>query len=236
MAFGGRPAAGFGARPGGSSRDLLPESTPTPAPHSARATRWQGRPARGTGRPTRTASARDGQRSSRGPPIVAAVIRRPLQCSAECTPCEGEQGRCRSSLLRGVIPEWRSQHRPCRSTSRTRTPLRLRDRSLWLLEGDEWGRLPFPESTGCGLQPHLLAHRALDIQARSPEGTGRRPAGGVRRWGHRGRQPAPGDSGVEITTPLQTEPWGERFLQVTDPNGIVIQLVQWVTSPSDQPA
>ena len=38
------------------------------------------------------------------------------------------------------------------------------------------------------------------------------------------------DSGVEITTPLQTEPWGERFLQVTDPNGIVIQLVQWVTS------
>ena len=44
------------------------------------------------------------------------------------------------------------------------------------------------------------------------------------------------EHGVEITTPLQTEPWGERFLQVTDPNGIVIQLVQWVTSPADQPA
>ena len=44
------------------------------------------------------------------------------------------------------------------------------------------------------------------------------------------------ERGVEITTPLQTEPWGERFLQVTDPNGIVIQLVQWVTSPADQPA
>jgi len=29
-------------------------------------------------------------------------------------------------------------------------------------------------------------------------------------------------------TPLQTEPWGERFLQVADPNGVVIQLVQWV--------
>ena len=43
------------------------------------------------------------------------------------------------------------------------------------------------------------------------------------------------NSGVAITTPLQTEPWGERFFQVTDPNGIVIQLVQWVTSPSDQP-
>ncbi len=38
-------------------------------------------------------------------------------------------------------------------------------------------------------------------------------------------------NGVEITTPIQTEPWGERFFQVTDPNGIVFQLVQWITSP-----
>lgn len=38
---------------------------------------------------------------------------------------------------------------------------------------------------------------------------------------------------VAITTPLQTEPWGERFFQVTDPNGVVIQLVQWVTNPGD---
>ncbi len=37
--------------------------------------------------------------------------------------------------------------------------------------------------------------------------------------------------GMEITTPLQTEPWGERFFQVTDPNGVIIQLVQWVTEP-----
>jgi len=37
------------------------------------------------------------------------------------------------------------------------------------------------------------------------------------------------ERGIEITTPLQTEPWGERFFQVTDPNGIVFQLVQWVT-------
>lgn len=35
--------------------------------------------------------------------------------------------------------------------------------------------------------------------------------------------------GAPITTPLETEPWGERFFQVTDPNGVVIQLVQWVT-------
>ena len=33
---------------------------------------------------------------------------------------------------------------------------------------------------------------------------------------------------VEITTPLETEEWGERYFQVTDPNGVVIQLVQWV--------
>jgi predicted enzyme related to lactoylglutathione lyase len=36
------------------------------------------------------------------------------------------------------------------------------------------------------------------------------------------------DAGVPITTPIQTEPWGERFFQVTDPNGVVLQLVQWV--------
>jgi uncharacterized glyoxalase superfamily protein PhnB len=38
--------------------------------------------------------------------------------------------------------------------------------------------------------------------------------------------------GVEITTPIETEPWGERYFRVTDPNGIVIQLVQWVQDVS----
>ena len=37
--------------------------------------------------------------------------------------------------------------------------------------------------------------------------------------------------GVEITTPIETEPWGERYFQATDPNGVVIQLVQWLSSP-----
>ena len=37
------------------------------------------------------------------------------------------------------------------------------------------------------------------------------------------------DEGVEITTPIQTEPWGERFFQMTDENGVVYQLVQWIT-------
>jgi uncharacterized glyoxalase superfamily protein PhnB len=36
-------------------------------------------------------------------------------------------------------------------------------------------------------------------------------------------------TGVEITMPLREEPWGERLFQVTDPNGVVIQLVEWAT-------
>ena len=34
--------------------------------------------------------------------------------------------------------------------------------------------------------------------------------------------------GLTFPTPIETEPWGERFFQVLDPNGILIQLVQWV--------
>jgi catechol 2,3-dioxygenase-like lactoylglutathione lyase family enzyme len=34
--------------------------------------------------------------------------------------------------------------------------------------------------------------------------------------------------GVAITTPLETEPWGERYFQVTDPCGVVVQFVQWM--------
>ena len=40
--------------------------------------------------------------------------------------------------------------------------------------------------------------------------------------------------GVPITTPIETEPWGERFFQVTDPNGVTIQLVRWVAAPGGQ--
>jgi uncharacterized glyoxalase superfamily protein PhnB len=35
-------------------------------------------------------------------------------------------------------------------------------------------------------------------------------------------------AGVDITTPIETEPWGERYFQVTDPSGVVLQLVSWV--------
>ncbi len=33
--------------------------------------------------------------------------------------------------------------------------------------------------------------------------------------------------GVTITMPLTDEEWGERAFQVRDPNGVVIQLVDW---------
>lgn len=35
-------------------------------------------------------------------------------------------------------------------------------------------------------------------------------------------------TGARIVTPPETEPWGERYCQVADPNGIIWQLVQWV--------
>ncbi|WP_084958389.1 VOC family protein [Thermoactinospora rubra] len=33
--------------------------------------------------------------------------------------------------------------------------------------------------------------------------------------------------GATITEPLRLEPWGEWVLRLTDPNGVVIQLVEW---------
>jgi catechol 2,3-dioxygenase-like lactoylglutathione lyase family enzyme len=33
--------------------------------------------------------------------------------------------------------------------------------------------------------------------------------------------------GVGITMPLTEEPWGERAFQVRDPNGVVIELLDW---------
>ena len=37
-------------------------------------------------------------------------------------------------------------------------------------------------------------------------------------------------AGANITMPLREEPWGERLFQVTDPNGVVLQLVEWSTT------
>lgn len=35
-------------------------------------------------------------------------------------------------------------------------------------------------------------------------------------------------AGAAITRPLHTEPWGELSVQLTDPNGVVVQLTEWV--------
>ena len=39
--------------------------------------------------------------------------------------------------------------------------------------------------------------------------------------------------GVAITMPLREEPWGERAFQVTDPNGVIVQLLDW-NAPASQ--
>lgn len=36
------------------------------------------------------------------------------------------------------------------------------------------------------------------------------------------------DGGAQVVTPPETEPWGERFCQFADPNGLIWQIVQWV--------
>ncbi|MEV0527055.1 VOC family protein [Streptomyces sp. NPDC050439] len=37
------------------------------------------------------------------------------------------------------------------------------------------------------------------------------------------------EAGAPITMPLREEPWGERLFQLTDPNGVVVQFVEWAT-------
>ncbi|MGV9249106.1 VOC family protein [Streptomyces sp. NPDC003710] len=38
--------------------------------------------------------------------------------------------------------------------------------------------------------------------------------------------------GVTITMPLTEEEWGERAFQVRDPNGVIVQLVDWNATPA----
>ena len=42
------------------------------------------------------------------------------------------------------------------------------------------------------------------------------------------------DGGARVVTTPETEPWGERFCQFADPNGVLWQLVQWVTEQDTQ--
>jgi catechol 2,3-dioxygenase-like lactoylglutathione lyase family enzyme len=34
--------------------------------------------------------------------------------------------------------------------------------------------------------------------------------------------------GATITIPLRREPWGELLMQLSDPNGVAIQLIEWI--------
>ncbi|MFG3282868.1 VOC family protein [Streptomyces sp. NPDC048111] len=42
--------------------------------------------------------------------------------------------------------------------------------------------------------------------------------------------------GVAITLEPREEPWGERLFMVADPNGVPIELVEWVKEHSDESA
>ncbi|MFC7451234.1 VOC family protein [Rhodococcus daqingensis] len=44
------------------------------------------------------------------------------------------------------------------------------------------------------------------------------------------------EEGVAITMALREEPWGEKLFQVTDPNGIVIQFVEWADQGAPEDA
>lgn len=40
-------------------------------------------------------------------------------------------------------------------------------------------------------------------------------------------------TGASILTPIETEEWGERYFRVEDPNGVIVQLVQWIAAPPE---
>ncbi|MER7754755.1 VOC family protein [Kitasatospora sp. NPDC097643] len=75
----------------------------------------------------------------------------------------------------------------------------------------------------------VFLRRGLEVL---PEGFRDRVADGVILAfvveGIEGEQERLRGEGVEITLPLREEPWGEKLFQVADPNGVVIELVEWV--------
>ncbi len=40
-------------------------------------------------------------------------------------------------------------------------------------------------------------------------------------------------AGVALALPLQIEEWGEKLFMVIDPNGVVIEVVEWVQEPAN---
>ncbi|MFF3767503.1 VOC family protein [Streptomyces sp. NPDC001922] len=87
-------------------------------------------------------------------------------------------------------------------------------------------------SLGRAGAPHVIfLRRGLDVL---PEGFRDRHAGGVilafTVADLEGEYRRLRDAGVAITLPLREEPWGERLFQVTDPNGVVVELLDWNAS------
>ncbi|MFI0421097.1 VOC family protein [Spongiactinospora sp. 9N601] len=92
--------------------------------------------------------------------------------------------------------------------------------------------LGFHESlTAAGLACLTRSDAAADIILHLRGGSGEPPAGVVVVFGVTGvaaeyeRLRA---EGAALGVPLCTEPWGERYFELTDPNGIVVRLTEWV--------
>lgn len=78
---------------------------------------------------------------------------------------------------------------------------------------------------------------ARGIEVLPPEQRDQRAAGLILAFtlasGLDGQEKRLRDAGVEITMPLREEPWGERLFQVTDPNGVIVQFVEWVAAAAE---
>lgn len=73
----------------------------------------------------------------------------------------------------------------------------------------------------------LRGNTGLDISQRHPPTQGRAVVSytvtGIHAEYERLRR-----EGAPLTLPLRMEPWGEWRLQLTDPNAVVVQLVEWI--------
>jgi len=117
-----------------------------------------------------------------------------------------------------------------RSPPQRRRSVRLggvREAALRLRRGDGRRRLRLPHAPDCGSQPDLPP---VGLATFKPAAAAGRADGLLVVFvvedvdAEHDRLLA---QGVTITTPIETEDWGERYFQVTDPNGVVFQLVTW---------
>ncbi|SEG96562.1 Glyoxalase/Bleomycin resistance protein/Dioxygenase superfamily protein [Nonomuraea solani] len=95
--------------------------------------------------------------------------------------------------------------------------------------------LGFHESVASGTYACLVRPDATGDIVLQLRGAGERPATGVvvtfTVTDVTGEYDRLVREGVTISVPLRDEPWAERLFEMTDPNGIVIRLVEW-TAPA----